>query len=247
MSLRILLTAALASVFLTACDPAESAQASQGVEDTVANNVTRALNGAETASVRGVADNGLYEVVMENGEIFYTTPDGNFLVAGTLYRLNDLGITNLTEQRVNEMSRNALKHLDLSEAITFKAENEKAEIFAFTDITCGYCRVMHQEINQYNKLGITVHYLAFPRHGLEHESANTMQSIWCADDTLQALTDGKMGRKVPSKTCDNPVAQQMLLGVQMGVKGTPAVFTTDGQQLGGYIPPKELATQLGID
>ena len=66
MSLRILLTAALASVFLTACDPAESAQASQGVEDTVANNVTRALNGAETASVRSVADNGLYEVVMEN-------------------------------------------------------------------------------------------------------------------------------------------------------------------------------------
>jgi protein-disulfide isomerase len=32
----------------------------------------------------------------------------------------------------------------------------------------------------------------------------------------------------------------------VGVRGTPAVYTADGRQLGGYVPAAELLQQLGL-
>ncbi len=40
---------------------------------------------------------------------------------------------------------------------------EKHVITVFTDITCGYCHKLHEQMADYNALGITVRYLAFPR------------------------------------------------------------------------------------
>lgn len=51
--------------------------------------------------------------------------------------------------------------------IVYKAPDEKHVITVFTDITCGYCHKLHEEMKDYNALGITVRYLAFPRQGLE--------------------------------------------------------------------------------
>ncbi len=47
---------------------------------------------------------------------------------------------------------------------------EKHVITVFTDITCGYCHKLHQQMKEYNDLGITVRYLAFPRQGLASQA-----------------------------------------------------------------------------
>jgi thiol:disulfide interchange protein DsbC len=39
---------------------------------------------------------------------------------------------------------------------------------------------------------------------------------------------------------------QYSLGNQLGVKGTPAIITTDGKLLPGYMPAKKLAESLGL-
>ena len=44
--------------------------------------------------------------------------------------------------------------------------------------------------------------------------------------------------------CDNAVAAQFQLGQAVGVQGTPAVFTEDGEEIGGYIPAPELIKML---
>ena len=41
-----------------------------------------------------------------------------------------------------------------------------------------------------------------------------------------------------------PVAKQYALGEELGVRGTPAIFTATGDYIGGYLPPKELLKQL---
>ena len=33
--------------------------------------------------------------------------------------------------------------------ITYAAEDEKVEVYVFTDITCGYCRKLHRHIDEY--------------------------------------------------------------------------------------------------
>lgn len=249
MSIRWLGSILFSIFLISACSEVESAPSNASEtasEKTVKTNIAQAMNGAEVKEMQFLETSGLFEVMMENGELFYVTADGGHLIAGELYKLNNPGIVSLTAERQKEISRQVLGNIDDSEMITFKAKNEKAEVFAFTDITCGYCRVMHNKIAEYNAQGITVHYLAFPRHGLDHESAKDMVSIWCADDQQAAMTAGKNGLPVELKTCENPVQDQFLLGVQMGVQGTPAVFSLEGKQLGGYVPPTEMATQLGL-
>ena len=42
--------------------------------------------------------------------------------------------------------------------IVYKAAQEKHVITVFTDITCGYCHKLHEQMKDYNALGITVRY-----------------------------------------------------------------------------------------
>ena len=80
----------------------------------------------------------------------------------------------------------------------------------------------------------------------ENSSADyrKMVSVWCADDRKKALTDAKNDRAVPNKTCKTPVDMQYNAGLRMGLEGTPMLLTTDGQFLGGYLPPDVLQQRL---
>jgi protein-disulfide isomerase len=45
-------------------------------------------------------------------------------------------------------------------------------------------------------------------------------------------------------TCANPIAELDEIGKSMGVDGTPAIFGPQGEHLGGYVPPEQLAQRL---
>ncbi len=62
----------------------------------------------------------------------------------------------------------------------------------------------------------------------------------------QKLTD-EMRKTVTSiKDCNSPVADQFELGHQLGVTGTPAIFTEKGELIPGYMPADDLVRRLGI-
>ncbi|MEQ8495172.1 MAG: thioredoxin fold domain-containing protein, partial [Gammaproteobacteria bacterium] len=78
------------------------------------------------------------------------------------------------------------------------------------------------------------------RAGLDSESYDKVAAVWCSADRQGAMTAAKAGKPVDAPQCDNPVAAQFELGQAMGVNGTPAVYTPDGRQLGGYVPADRL-------
>lgn len=49
-----------------------------------------------------------------------------------------------------------------------------------------------------------------------------------------------------TKDCDSPIADQFELGHELGVTGTPAIFTEKGELIPGYMPADELVRRLGI-
>src|SRR5690606_21313564 len=138
----------------------------------------------------------------------------------------------------------ALAGVPETERIVFSPSDPKHTITVFTDVECGYCRRMHQEIAEYNRLGIAVEYLAFPRMGPASDDFRDMISVWCAQDRQKALTSAKSGIPVAARQCTSPVARHYDLGQRIGVTGTPAVFAADGSQLGGYLPPQQLLQAL---
>ena len=130
------------------------------------------------------------------------------------------------------------------EMIVYKAAQEKHVITVFTDITCGYCHKLHEEMKDYNALGITVRYLAFPRAGVQSQPEQDMKAIWCAKDRNKAFDDAMNGKGVKPASCDIDIANHYALGVQFGVSGTPAIVLSNGYVVPGYQGPKEMKAFL---
>lgn len=186
---------------------------------------------------------GLYQLQMDNGRLLYSSADGRFLIQGTLFDLSGDSPRNLTAEVEAKAVAGVLASLPAEDLVIFAPENPKTHITVFTDVDCGYCRKLHEEIDELMALGIEVRYASFVRAGLESPTAEVMQSIWCAEDRQDAMTRAKQGKRIPSRTCDNPLARQLDMGMQMGVQGTPAIFTANGKLIPGYKPARLLAQE----
>lgn len=183
-----------------------------------------------------------FREVLVGGQVLYVSDDGRYLMQSQPYDIQNRAPA--SSAGLLAYRKALLDKVPRGERIVFAAANPKHTLTVFTDIECGYCRKMHQDIPELNKLGITVEYLAFPRMGPASQDFKDMISVWCAADRRQALTSAKQGQPVAQKNCTSPVAMQYDLGQQVGVSGTPAVFAADGTQLGGYVPPAQLLKAL---
>ena len=201
-----------------------------------------ALNGEKPDSVTPSAIPGLFEVVL-GGQVLYVSGDGRFVVQGDILDLE--ARANVTENRRGELRGQVIEAVSEKDMVVFAPEGPvKYTVTVFTDIDCGYCRKMHSQMAAYNKEGIKIRYLMFPREGLGSESFNKAISVWCADNRQEAMTKAKRGEAVENKACDNPVQAQYELGQKIGVRGTPSMVLEGGEMLPGYVPPTQLAQML---
>lgn len=184
---------------------------------------------------------GLLQALTSRG-LFYISEDGKYLVHGRVFNL-DNQLLNETEMALGSVRAEGIKKFDDS-MVEFKAKDEKYKVTVFTDTTCGYCRKLHSQIDQYNDMGITVRYLAFPRGGVNSEGYQDLLSVWCADNPKKAMTDAKAGKDIASKSCNTKVSEQYDFGQQIGINGTPAIILEDGTLIPGYQPPSALKALL---
>ncbi len=191
---------------------------------------------------------GFYAVELAGGNVLYGSADGQyFYFGGDLYEMGT-ELVNLTEGRRALKRKRLLDAVPMEEMVVFSPTGTtRTHVSVFTDIDCGYCRKLHQEVDQINALGIEVRYLAYPRAGMGTPSAEKIITAWCADNRNDAMTALKAGQQVPMASCSNPVANQIELGRQVGVSGTPAIVTADGRLLPGYMPAQDLAEAIGLD
>lgn len=261
---RLLATALLGALSLTACaqapqapgatsSPAKSTGAkassattatSGGTADSRARDAIQRLNPQLKVEYVGAAPVPGFREVIVGGQVLYVSDDGRYLVQGAVFDFEK------EKELIRESDALARFRADLidtvphSERIVFAPPNPKYTISVFTDIECGYCRKLHGEIAEINRQGIAVEYLAFPRMGLASQDHKDMISVWCAPDRKRALTEAKTGKPVQARNCTNPVTMEFNVGQRVGVDGTPAIFTQDGVQLGGYLPPQSLRQAL---
>lgn len=233
------LTAGLSLVFASvvmAAPTKESAEIEQ-----VRLGMSKLLSGHPVSSVAPSPIPGLYEV-MVGPQLYYVSSDGKYLLSGKLFDIETR--EDLTSPKVEKVKAEAIEAAGEENMVIFSPEDYKYTISVFTDLDCGYCRKLHSEIDQYNKRGIRVRYLMFPRAGIGSDSYKKAVSVWCSDDRNDALTRAKSGEQVAEKTCDNPVASQYNLGQMVGVTGTPAIFLADGELVPGYVPAEKMETIL---
>lgn len=207
----------------------------------------KSMTGLEVQAINPTPLNELLEVLTNQG-IFYTSNDGKYLFQGKLYDIEGQG-KNLTEESLAKVRLAGIEKFQ-KEMIVYPAKDEKHVVTIFTDITCGYCRQLHQQMDKYNDLGITVRYMAYPRAGVIDRTGNFSQgfkdlrSIWCSTDPATALTKAKQGEKVVQQECDKPLADGFDFAQQVGVNSTPAILFDNGLLLPGYRQPQDLIKVL---
>jgi thiol:disulfide interchange protein DsbC len=205
----------------------------------VRSKVVAKLPGAKPEDVSASPVAGLYEVTM-GGLIAYVTADGKYLVSGNVYDLDTQ--TNLTAARRNAARAKALAAASEDQMIVFSPPNPKMTVTVFTDVDCGFCRKFHSQIAEVNKAGVRVRYMMYPRTGPGTESWRKAEAVWCAADRRDALTRAKRGEDLKSKSCPAAasIKAQYELGDDLGVEGTPAIFTDSGEYVGGFLTPAQL-------
>ena len=188
---------------------------------------------------------GIYKVYYGDLQPIYVSQDGNFFIYGDMYQINSNRIINITNEETKSRRVDLLSSIPSNELIIFKSKNEISAITVFTDVDCGYCRKLHSQISEYNKVGITVKYAAFPRSGIGTQTFTRMVGAWCADDPKKVITDLKNDKKLNLDFCDDqPIAKHYVVGQKLGISGTPAIITSDGELIPGYVSPEELLSRL---
>ncbi|MFI4890987.1 MAG: DsbC family protein [Steroidobacterales bacterium] len=199
--------------------------------------------GAKLEDLRPAPIPGIYEF-MEGASVSYLTADGKFFIDGNIYDMDTR--QNLSEARRAQARVALISALPESQMVIFSPDNPRYTVTVFTDVDCQYCRKLHSEIAEINKLGVRVRYVFFPRSGPGTESWHKAEAVWCSANRNEALTRAKLGAAVDtSKICaSTPVDREYNLGLSIGVRGTPAIVTESGDLISGYLPAHDLVQQI---
>lgn len=197
--------------------------------------------GMQVGSIKPAAVDGFYEVLIDM-QVVYISTDGKYLMQGRLIDI-EAG-KDLSEPTIAAAKAGIINKIEDKETIIFAPKDYKQTITVFTDIDCPYCVRFHNEMDQYMAAGIRVRYLFFPRAGMDSGSYKKALAVWCADDQQEAMSLSKAGKMVPEKSCENPIENHMSLVSTLGIRGTPAVYTDQGEQLGGYLPVAQVVARL---
>lgn len=190
---------------------------------------------------------GVYQTRFGN-KFAYLIEGGRYVFIGDLVDLETA--RNITEISRRELVVDALASFSVDKQIIYPAiDEELAVLSVFTDTSCGYCQQLHKEVKYLQQAGISVHYFPYPRGGSRGPGYSDLRKVWCADDRLSAMSIAKgvqAGTLESSSDCEAAqiVDDGFILGNQIGVTGTPALYASDGTKFNGYVPYRQLIPQL---
>ena len=79
--------------------------------------------------------NGLYEIRVEEDEIYYTDAEANFLIQGSL--IDTRTRQNITDERIEKLTQVDFNALPMKDSITIVHGNGKRQLAIFEDPNCG--------------------------------------------------------------------------------------------------------------
>lgn len=217
-------------------------KAQQRLIENLEKNLKIANINAKVLDIKSTEVSNIFWVNLEGMPAVYTTADGKYIFQGDLLRLGDKKIVHIGDEIQSVENKKLFSALKTEDLIVYPAkEKAKHVIYVFTDVSCPYCHKLHEHMDEINAKGIEVRYIAWPR-GEEYFAA--MESIWCSSDRKAAFNKGIAGEQIPTASCKNPVKAQYQMGQNIGVNGTPAIYSQDGVYLGGYMTADEILKAL---
>jgi len=213
-------------------------------QNTQTQYLRQRLPGVQVGDPEATAVKGLYQSKV-GADYAYLLEEGRYALIGELIDLQTG--KNLTELSKGKNNLQLLKSFPETDMTIYPAIGKTQQtITILTDTDCPFCRKLHQEVPALQEAGIKVRYIPFPRGGKSGSGYADLKSVWCAKDRNTAMDIAK--RAIPGqldrKECDAGAAvdRGYQLGIDIGLRGTPAIIMQNGLKVEGYIPFDKLIT-----
>ncbi|MDC0127134.1 DsbC family protein [Methylophilaceae bacterium] len=211
-------------------------------EDELRKIIKKTYPELNITSLKKTDYNDLYEVFIGN-QIIYTNENFDFLIVEGRV-VDPKTKIDLTEVRLEELTRINFNDLPLSDAIKVVKGNGKRKIAIFSDVDCPYCKRLEKE-ELSNVDNITMYTFLYPL-AIHPEAEEKSKKIWCAKDRAEAWSEYIFKDKLPKNSgdCKTPINQILKLGKDLGISSTPTIILPNGKRVAGAIPYKQLEEYL---
>ncbi len=221
--------AATALFMLTGAVYADEASVKKAVETHLETKVD---------SVKKLPYLGLYEV-QTGSDVVYTNEGASYIIIGNI--IDTKTKQNLTQARLNQLSTIKFADLPLDLAVKTVRGNGKRVLATFEDPNCGYCKKLAHELQSIDN--ITIYTFMIPI--LAADSVEKTKGVWCSADRSKAWYAWMLEGTVPAAgTCDTPTDKVLALSQRLNVRGTPAIFFSNGERVPGFVPAAKLEEKL---
>lgn len=218
---------------------AKNAPATGSVEAQVAARFSEKSGGQKPDQVfkgRG----GLYEVLI-GGQIYYVDSEVSFVLAGRMF--DPRTREDLTQKRLDTALKVDFKSLPLDRAVKTVRGDGSRVLVTFEDPNCGYCKRLWQNMGDLKN--VTIYTFLYPI--LSPDSLDKSKAIWCSKDRAASWEGHMVQNKSPepaSADCKNPMDQNVALGRELGINGTPTIVFADGSRSAGALPVAMIEQRL---
>jgi thiol:disulfide interchange protein DsbC len=183
---------------------------------------------------------GLFEIRVNDNDIYYTDAEGNYLIQGNLIDVRQR--RNLTEERVEKLLAIDFNTLPFKDGFTVVRGNGQRKLALFSDPNCGYCKRIERDLARLDN--ITIHVFLYPVLG--PGSTEKSRLVWCSRDRAKAWLDLMLKDQMPAaNACDTAaVARNLAFGQKHKIQGTPTLLFADGSRVPGAIDANQIEKQL---
>lgn len=210
-------------------------------EGDIKKNIETRFPGAKVDSVSKSPVKGIYEVVVDGGQVIYADEKADYVITGDL--LETASRRNLTKEKVDKLSEVKFDTLPLGQAIKVVKGDGKRKLAVFSDPDCPYCRKLEQELDKLDNVTIYNFVYPLPMHA---DAGRKGRLVWCSADQAKAWSELMLNGKLPEgkDDCPNPIEANLALGQKLNVQGTPAIILANGKRLPGLVPADRLNALL---
>lgn len=223
---------------------------SSAVKSSMLANMSALKNMSEKTPFFYTAIPGVIWGATLEGVPFLISDDAQYVTDGEISVIENGQFTGLDANFEKRKNHSVFKSLDESQLITYPATSpEKAVIYVATDVNCPYCRMLHKQMSELNKKGVTVKTIGYP---IYEESPEQMRAIWCqtSDASRRNALDKAMltGQMTPAPaSCNaNHVTPNREKAAGLAVVATPAIFRDDGVLFQASFESPEFLEFLGV-
>ena len=205
--------------------------------------LTERMPGMQIGAITKAPYAGLYEVVANGFNVFYTDEHANIAIIGKMIDLKTK--KDLVEARIESLHHVDFASLPMDKAIVKVKGNGSRKLAVFSDPDCPFCRELEKELVKVSD--VTIYTFLYPLADLHPDAERKAKLVWCSEDRAKAWDELMLQGKEPAasdKPCDAPLKAIEEIAKKTWITGTPGLIFADGKLVPGVIKSIEIERNL---